>query len=196
MGLAHRSSLVSPRQSFSLSLSLLFFRLIPWNMEAPCVHLSAQVSKTWTGRRSASSLPWGTGKAPVASVNRANFLSRSFIGFICKPRNISLFLSSIFLSTIFFPYLSLNQLLMPFFLQVPLDPAGAGPRQFSFKYLLNFAMIYVISCKTSPSQSYIKSHPCCLLKQLIIIAKHPIWGKFFFTGRVICLYKLFCYWVA
>ena len=106
-----------------------FFRLIPWSIEAPCVHLSAQVSKTWTGRRSASSLPRETGKAPVASVNRANFLSQSFIGFLCKPRNISLFLSSIFLSTIFFPYRSLNHPPTPFFLQVPLDPAGAGPRQ-------------------------------------------------------------------
>ena len=28
----------------------------------------------------------------MASVNRANFLSRSFIGSLCKPRNISLFL--------------------------------------------------------------------------------------------------------
>ena len=91
---------------FSLLLS--FFRLIPWNIEAPCVHLSAWVSKTWTGRRSVSSLPWETGKAPVASVNRANFLSQSFIGFLCKPRNISLFLSSIFLSATFFLYLSLN----------------------------------------------------------------------------------------
>ena len=76
-----------------------------------------------------SSLPWETGKAPVASVNRANFLSRSFIGFLCKPRNISLFLSSVFLSTIVFPYLSLSHPPTPFFLQVPLDPAGAGPRQ-------------------------------------------------------------------
>ena len=118
---------------FSLLLS--FFMLIPWSIEAPCVHLSAWVSKTWMGRRSASSLPRETGKAPVASVNRANFLSRSFIGFLCKPRNISLFLSSIFLSTIFFPYLSLNQSLMPFFLQVPLDPVGAGPQQFWFAFL-------------------------------------------------------------
>ena len=64
----------------------------------------------------------------MASVNRANFLSRSFIGFLCKPRNISLFLSSIFLSTTFFPYLSLNPPLTPFFLQVPLDPVRAGPQ--------------------------------------------------------------------
>ena len=121
---------------FSLFFSLtFFFRLIPWSIEAPCVHLSARVSKTWTGRRSASSLPRETGKAPVASVNRAN-LSQSFIGFLCKPRNISLFLSSVFLSTIFFPYLSLNHPLTPFFLQVPLDPAGAGPRQCSV-YKLN-----------------------------------------------------------
>ena len=67
----------------------------------------------------------------MASVNRANSLSQSFIGFLCEPRNISLFLSSIFLSTIFFPYLSLNQSLVPFLLRVSLDPAGAGPRQVS-----------------------------------------------------------------
>ena len=84
MGLAWRSF-------FLLLLS--FFRLIPWSIEAPGVHLSARVSKIWTGRRSASSFPWETRKAPVASVNGANFLSRSFIGFLCKPRNISLFLS-------------------------------------------------------------------------------------------------------
>ena len=60
------------------------------------------------------------------SVNRANFLSQSFIGFLCKPRNTSLFLSSIFLSSKFFPYLSLNQSLKPFLLRVSLDPAGAG----------------------------------------------------------------------
>ena len=71
----------------------------------------------------------------MASVNTANFLSRSFIGFLCKPRNISLFLSSIFLSTIFFLYLSLNHLPTPFFLQVPLDPVGAGPQQFYRKWL-------------------------------------------------------------
>ena len=50
------------------------------------------------GRR--SSFPQETRRAPVASVNRANSLSRGFIGFLCKPRNISLFLSSIPLSFI------------------------------------------------------------------------------------------------
>ena len=54
---------------------------------------------------------------------------KDFISFLCKPRNISLFLSSIFLSSTFFPYLSLNQSPTLFFLQVPLDPAGTGPRQ-------------------------------------------------------------------
>ena len=112
--------------TFSLPLPL-FFGLIPWSIEALCVYLSARVSKTPTGRRSASSLPWETRRAPVASVNRANFLSQSFIGSLCKPRNISLFLSSIFLSSAFFPYLSLNQSPMPFLLRVSLDPAGAGP---------------------------------------------------------------------
>ena len=48
--------------------------------------------------------------------------------------NISLFLSSIFLSTTFFPYLSLNHLPTPFLLQVPLDPVGAGPQQQSSEW--------------------------------------------------------------
>ena len=120
---------------FFLSLSLplpLFFRLIPRSMRAPCIHVSAQVSKTWTGRCSASSLPRETGRAPVASVNRANSLSWSFIGFLCKTRNISLFLSSIFLSTTFLSlsiYIYQSQSPMPFLLQVSLNPAGAGPRR-------------------------------------------------------------------
>ena len=51
MGLAHRRSLVTPCFflffSVSLSLSLpLFFRLIPWNTEALCVHFPAWASKT------------------------------------------------------------------------------------------------------------------------------------------------------
>ena len=39
----------------------------------------------------------------------------------------SFFLSSIFLSTTFFPYLSLNHSPTPFLLRVSLDPVGAGP---------------------------------------------------------------------
>ena len=120
---------------FFLSLTF-FFRLIPEkeSMEAPCVHLSAWVFKTWTGRRSASSLPRETRRAPVASVNRANSLSRSFIGFLCKQRNIGLFLSSIFLSTTFFPYLCLNlyiSLAMPSPLGITLDPPGLVPGTWS-----------------------------------------------------------------
>ena len=43
-------------------------------------------------------------------------------------QGISASFSPVFLSTIFFPYRSLNHPPTPFFLQVPLDPAGAGPR--------------------------------------------------------------------
>ena len=100
MGLARRS-LVTPCPFLSFFLSLtLFFRLIPWSIEALCVHLSAQASKTQMGRCSASSLPRETGKALVASVNRTSLLSWGFIGFLCKPGNISLFLSSTPLSFI------------------------------------------------------------------------------------------------
>ena len=110
----------SPRVFLFFFLSLtLFFRLIPWSIEALCIHLSAWASKTWTGRRSVSSLPRETGRVPAASVNRVSPLSWSFISFLCKPRNISLFLSSIFLSATFFLYVSLNHLLMPSHFRYP-----------------------------------------------------------------------------
>ena len=56
-----------------------------------------------------SSLPRETGRAPAAYMNRASPSSWGFIGFLCKPRYISLFLSSIFLSATFFLYLSLSK---------------------------------------------------------------------------------------
>ena len=90
MGLIHRRSLVYPCLSFFLSLTL-FFRLIPWSIEALCVHLSAQASKTRMGRCSASSLPRETGKALVASVNRTSLLSWGFISSLCKPTNFSFY---------------------------------------------------------------------------------------------------------
>ena len=90
------------------------------------------------GRHSVSSLPRETGRAPVASVNRANFLSWSFIGSLCKTKNISLFLSSVFLSSTFFPYLSINPSPTPFLLRVSLDPAEAGPRQETVKTVKDF----------------------------------------------------------
>ena len=42
-------------------------------------------------------------------VDGTSLLSRDFIDFLCKPRNISLFLSSIFLSATFFISLSLSK---------------------------------------------------------------------------------------
>ena len=89
-------SLVSPCRLFFLTL---LFRLIPiWSTEVPHVYLFAWASETWMGRRPASSLPQETGRAPAAYVNGASLLSRDFIDFLCKPRNIRLFLSSILLT--------------------------------------------------------------------------------------------------
>ena len=48
-----------------------------------------------------------TRRAPAAYVNGASLLSQDFIDFLCKPRNISLFLSSVFLTAIFLLYLFL-----------------------------------------------------------------------------------------
>ena len=69
---------------FSLSL-LLFFRLIPWSIEALC-NVNQGISASFS---------------PLFS-----YLQYSFL-------------------------ISLNHPLRPFFLQVPMDPAGAGPWHFS-----------------------------------------------------------------
>ena len=57
----------SPRVNHFPPLSLCF-RLVPiWSTEIRRVCLFAWVSKTWTGRRPAPSLPRETGRAPVTS---------------------------------------------------------------------------------------------------------------------------------
>ena len=74
----------------SLSSPPLFFRLILWSAEALWVHFPAWASKTLSRRRSVPSPHWeGTWGLREQSKPRV----RDFIGFLCKPRNISLFLS-------------------------------------------------------------------------------------------------------
>ena len=124
--------------SFSLSLCLSLFRLIPWSTEALWAHFFAQASKTLSRRRSVSSLHReGTCGLREQSKSRV----RGFIGFLCKPRNISLFFLSLFFLLYFLiirpriirfqsiirPVSSLS--MMPSILRVSLDPSEAGPRQ-------------------------------------------------------------------
>ena len=124
MGLGHRS-LVSPCRSFSF---LFLFRLILWSAGALCVHFPAWASKTHSRR----CLRWGT-----FSYSRGCLLPTwteqvpcwGFIGFLHKPRNISLFSLLYFLN---FKILSLS---LSLFLSVAdavlpreyLDPTGARP---------------------------------------------------------------------
>ena len=131
MGLAHWS-LVSPCPFF-LSLLLSFSG---WSLGAQGPSMFTYLPgllKTWTGRCSVSSLPQETGRAPAAYVNGASPLSWGFIGYLCKPRNISLFLSSIFLSATFFLYLSLylyiskSQSPTPSTLRLPWIQLGLDP---------------------------------------------------------------------
>ena len=103
-------SWVSLCHSFSLSS---FFRLISWSAEALWVHFFARASKTLSRRRSVSSLHR---EGTCGLREQSKSCVRGFIGFLCEPRNISLFLS---------PLLSLSP--TPFILRVSLDPVGAGP---------------------------------------------------------------------
>ena len=82
--------------SFFPSLSLFVFRLIPWSAEALWVHFLARASKTLLRRCSAPS-PHREGAWGLCEQG----LCRGFTGFLCKPRNINLFLSSAFLTAIF-----------------------------------------------------------------------------------------------
>ena len=86
MGLAHRS-LVSPCCSFSF---LFLFRLIPWSAGALCVHFPAWASETHSRR----CLRWGTfsdSRGCLQPTWTEQVPCWGFIGFLHKPRNISLF---------------------------------------------------------------------------------------------------------
>ena len=103
------------RTSFSeiwLPLCLLFFFCfsgwIPiWNIKAHRVYLFAWASKT----HMRGSPMWGTLRYSSGClwpyVDGVSPFSLDFIDFLCKPRNISLFLSYIFPTAIFLLYLSL-----------------------------------------------------------------------------------------
>ena len=85
-GLAHRS-LVSPCRSFSF---LFLLRLIPWSTGALCVHFPAWASKTHSRR----CLRWGTfrdSREHLQPMWTEQVPSWGFIGFLHKPKNISLF---------------------------------------------------------------------------------------------------------
>ena len=142
MGLAHRS-LLSPCQSFFLTLSLsfslslpLFFRVIPWSTEALCIHFPAWASKTRSRRRSASSF-WLEGalhlhsseRVSAASVNRASPLPGALLAFCINQGISASFISSILLtenSSLISLYLSLS-LTMPSMLWIPWIQLGLVP---------------------------------------------------------------------
>ena len=105
----------------------------------PLSSLFPWASKTWSGRRSASS-PHQEGSWGLREQSKSRV--RGFTGFLCKPRNFSLFLSPlVFLFSFYFyfwPWTTRSQsIIRPvsslsltlFILRVPLDPAGAGPWQ-------------------------------------------------------------------
>ena len=91
MGLAHWS-LVSPYCSFFL---FFLFGLIPWSAGALWVHFSARASKTHSRRCPR----WGIfrySRGRLWPMWTVQVPCWGFIGFLRKPRNINLFLSSIF----------------------------------------------------------------------------------------------------
>ena len=78
---------------FSFSLS---FKLFLWSTEALWVHFPARASKPLWRRRCAASPHW---EGAWGLREQSEPHARGFIGFLRKPRNISLFLSFTFLSS-------------------------------------------------------------------------------------------------
>ena len=102
MGFAHWS-LVSPYCSFFL---FFLFGLIPWSAGALWVHFSARASKTHSRRCPR----WGIfrySRGRLWPMWTVQVPCWGFIGFLSKLKNISLFLSFIFLTAKFFPFLFL-----------------------------------------------------------------------------------------
>ena len=158
MGLAHRS-LLSPCQSFFLTLSLsfslslpLFFRVIPWSTEALCIHFPAWASKTRSRRRSVSSfqlegaLHLHSGeRVPAASVNRASPLSGTLLAF-CVNQGIldSFFL--LFSHLQYYLYLSLNLFTDAISPEGSPGSCGAGPWQIAEMHIRGMTSKSPYSC--------------------------------------------------
>ena len=123
--LAHWS-LVFPCRSFSF---FFLFRLIPWSARALCIHFPAWASKTHSRR----CLRWGTfrdSRGHLQPTWTEQVQCWGFIGFLHKPRNISLFsllcfLNCKILSLSLALFLSVTYAVL---LRESLDPTGAGPR--------------------------------------------------------------------
>ena len=100
--MGHARQAWSPR--VFLSLSFFLFRLIPWSAGALCIHFPAWASKTHSRR----CLRWGTFSYLRGACSLCE-QSKSHAGVLlafCVNQGISAsFLSSIFLTTKFFPYL-------------------------------------------------------------------------------------------
>ena len=139
MGLAHWRSLVTLCLSFFLSLSYSLFQADPLEHRGSLRSLICLGFQDMNGKALCIFTP--SGKASVASVNRASPLSQGFISFLCKQRNISFysFLSHSFISFIHSPISSI--------LRVSLDSAEAGPR-----HLVNIIMSKYFKVHTGACQ--------------------------------------------
>ena len=119
---------------YFISLGL-FFRLIPWNAGALWVHFPAWASKNHS-RMCARWAPSSIRESACGLCEQSKSLLWGFIGFLCKPRNISLFslLYSLnckyFLYLCIYLYISLASLST---LRIPWIQPGLDPSSFHFR---------------------------------------------------------------
>ena len=116
--------------SFLLSLS---FRLILWSTGTRCAHSPAQASKTLLRRRTVPSPPR---EGARCLHERRKPCIKDFIGFLCKPRNISLFLS------------------LFYFLIVDSGPPGSGPLKDLNKWRPNRSLVHLANSDKLTPRAY------------------------------------------
>ena len=102
MGHAHQAW-VSPCQSFSF---IFLFRLIPWSAGAFCVHFPAWASKTHS-RRCLRWAPSAIREGACGLCEQSKSCAGALLAFCINQGISASFLSSVFLTAKFFPYLLL-----------------------------------------------------------------------------------------
>ena len=103
-----------------LSLSFSFFRLIPWSTGALCIHFPAWASKTHS-RRCLGGAPSAIWEGACSLHEQSKSPAGALLGFCVNQGTSASFLSSIFLTAKFFPYLFL------YFSQLPTPSSWGNP---------------------------------------------------------------------
>ena len=178
---------------FLVSFSFLFlFRLIPWSAGALCIHFPAWASKTHS-RRCLRGAPSAIQEGSCGLHEQSKSRAGALVAFCINQGLSASFLSSIFLTAKFFPYLFLyfSESLTPSFWGNPWIQPGldSGIESCSFpgaETLLQIEISLInLSYKrvTSTAHFQSSSYACCFFKnkqrKIVLMPKRHIWNNIF-----------------